>query len=76
MEITINKELFQWEKNRYVYIKLEDNEEFPSYLQFYNKKSLLFWNKYLSENDDIKKRMINFFGKTEYVATVSRRYFE
>ena len=54
-------------------IKIKNNEDIK---QFYNEKSLLFWNKYLSENDDIKKRMINFFGKTEYVATVSRRYFE
>ena len=49
MEIIINKELFQWEKNRYVYINLEEGEDLPSYLQFYNKKSKKALQRNISE---------------------------
>lgn len=37
--LKVNKELFQWEKNRHVYI--DQNKEGPilSCIQFYNKKS-------------------------------------
>lgn len=37
--LTIEKELFQWEKNRYVYIDREEGEEGVSCMQFYNKIS-------------------------------------
>lgn len=33
----IEKELFQWEKNRYVYLSKEENN--ITYIQFYNSKS-------------------------------------
>ena len=39
MILKINKELFQWEKNRKVEIICEDNESKPTSIQFYNKKS-------------------------------------
>ena len=39
MIISIEKELFQWDKNRSVNIKLEENDIAPTHLQFYNKKS-------------------------------------
>lgn len=35
----IDKELFQWEKNRYVYIEQKEEEPVLSCVQFYNKKS-------------------------------------
>lgn len=37
MEITIEKELFQWERNRKVYVRQQDGEPAISYVQFYNK---------------------------------------
>lgn len=40
MKIWIDKELFQWEKNRYVHIETMENEPAISYIQFYNKKSV------------------------------------
>lgn len=40
MKITINKELFQWEKNRFVEIvELGDTDIQPTSIQFYNSKS-------------------------------------
>lgn len=39
MEITIERELFQWEKNRNVYITQTQNEPLISFVQFYNKNS-------------------------------------
>ena len=39
MTISIEKELFQWDKNRVVNIFLEEGETAPTHLQFYNKKS-------------------------------------
>ena len=41
MNIVIDKELFQWEKERYVYLELADGEPVPDYIQFYNKNSSL-----------------------------------
>lgn len=38
MTLRIDRELFQWEKNRYVYIE-GDNKDSIDYLQFFNKKS-------------------------------------
>lgn len=39
MKIYINKELFQWEKNREVFLELSASDPKISYVQFYNKKS-------------------------------------
>lgn len=39
MIILIEKELFQWDKNRFVNVKLEEDDTVPTHLQFYNKKS-------------------------------------
>lgn len=39
MKIWINKELFQWEKDRWIYIETLENEPEISYVQFYNQKS-------------------------------------
>mgnify|MGYP003304495277 CR=1 FL=1 len=39
MILKINKELFQWEKNRYIFIELEENDPEIFYIQFYNKQS-------------------------------------
>ena len=39
MTISIEKELFQWDKNRVVNILLEEGDIAPTHLQFYNKKS-------------------------------------
>ena len=37
MKIEINKELFQWEKNRQVSVTLEENDPEISFVRFYNK---------------------------------------
>lgn len=39
MVLRIEKELFQWEKGRYVFLETEENEPSISCFQFYNKKS-------------------------------------
>lgn len=39
MVLKITKELFQWEKGRYVLVENEENEPQISVVQFYNKKS-------------------------------------
>lgn len=39
MKIYIDKELFQWERNRYVILKIEDGEAQPDFIQFYNAHS-------------------------------------
>ena len=39
MNLFVEKELFQWEKNRYVYLSLEENDPTITYMQFYNSKS-------------------------------------
>ena len=39
MKISIEKELFQWDKNRMINIELDRQEKVPTSLQFYNKKS-------------------------------------
>lgn len=38
MNLWIERELFQWEKNRYVYFS-NDSEQEVTYIQFYNNKS-------------------------------------
>ena len=39
MKIYIEKELFQWEKNRYVLLELEESEQaLPTFAQFYNSR--------------------------------------
>jgi hypothetical protein len=37
MKIEIDKELFQWEKNRQVSVTLEENDPEISFIRFYNK---------------------------------------
>jgi hypothetical protein len=39
MILKIDKELFQWEKNRFILLEKQDNEPKISCVQFYNKKS-------------------------------------
>ena len=39
MKLFTDKELFQWEKDRYVFLELSDSEVSPSCVQFYNRKS-------------------------------------
>lgn len=39
MKIKIDKELFQWEKDRYITLELEKDDIQPSFVQFYNAKS-------------------------------------
>lgn len=39
MKIFIDKELFQWEKNRKIYIELSEKDIPITYVQFYNSKS-------------------------------------
>lgn len=36
MKLWIEKELFQWERDRYVNISLDENDENITYVQFYN----------------------------------------
>lgn len=36
MKLWIEKELFQWEQNRYVNVSLDENDENITYVQFYN----------------------------------------
>ena len=36
MKLWIEKELFQWESERYVYISLEEDESEIDFIQFYN----------------------------------------
>lgn len=39
MKIYIDKELFQWEKNRYILLELEESEKtIPTFAQFYNSR--------------------------------------
>lgn len=44
MKITIDKELFQWEKGRYVFIELLQGET-ATFVQFYNSKTLESYNE-------------------------------
>lgn len=39
MKLWIEKELFQWEKQRYVHISLSDTDPEITFIQFYNDKS-------------------------------------
>lgn len=39
MTLYIEKELFQWEKNRYVFVNRTEDEPVISCIQFYNSKS-------------------------------------
>lgn len=39
MEIMVERELFQWEKNRKIYVEQSTNEPQITYIQFYNKNS-------------------------------------
>lgn len=38
MKIFVDKELFQWEKNRYILLEAEPAEEQPTFAQFYNSR--------------------------------------
>lgn len=39
MKIYVDKELFQWEKNRSIFLELNDSDPEISFIQFYNKNS-------------------------------------
>lgn len=39
MKLWINKELFQWEVDRYVYLSTEDSDAEITFIQFYNDES-------------------------------------
>lgn len=39
MKLWINKELFQWEVDRYVYLSVEDSDTEITFIQFYNDES-------------------------------------
>lgn len=39
MKLWIDKELFQWEVDRYVYLSTEDSDAKITFIQFYNGKS-------------------------------------
>lgn len=39
MNLYIDKELFQWEKNRFVYLEKSETDPLITYIQFYNKNS-------------------------------------
>ena len=41
MTIRIDKELFQWEKNRYVYVDSSEEEPVITYVQFYSGRDYL-----------------------------------
>ena len=41
MKLFIDKELFQWEKNRYVFLEVAESDPSPTCIQFYNKKTFL-----------------------------------
>lgn len=38
MQIKIDKELFQWEQNREVFVDFDEDESRAPYVQFYNSK--------------------------------------
>ena len=38
MKIFVDKELFQWEKNRYILLEVDPAEEQPTFAQFYNSR--------------------------------------
>lgn len=39
MNLRIEKELFQWEKNRFILVEISPNDPLVSHVQFYNKKT-------------------------------------
>lgn len=38
MKIFVEKELFQWEKNRYILLEVDTAEDLPTFAQFYNSR--------------------------------------
>ena len=87
MRIYVDKELFQWEKNRYIFIKTDSaSEELPTFAQFYNKKmsksldSPVIDNKIKIPNQlleyDIPVMVVVCTGSYEEAHAISRREFK
>lgn len=85
MKIWITKELFQWEKNREVYISTESSDPEISCLQFYNAKSDkaikvdIKNNKALFPNSLLKEKLpimvLVCTGEEDNRQVISRRQF-
>ena len=52
--IEVDRELFQWEKNRYVTVGPQELLDEVYCLQFYNKKSTVAQESFLSNNNKVK----------------------
>ena len=87
MKIFVDKELFQWEKNRYIFIKTDSaSEELPTFAQFYNKKmsksldSPVIDNKIKIPNQlleyDIPVMVVVCTGSYKEAHAISRREFK
>lgn len=87
MRIYVNKELFQWEKNRYVLIKTDSaSEELPTFAQFYNKKMLKSLDSPVIDNKikipnqlleyDIPVMVVVCTGSYEDAHAISRKEFK
>lgn len=87
MRIYVDKELFQWEKNRYILIKTDSaSEELPTFAQFYNKKMLksldnpVIGNKIKIPNQlleyDIPVMVVVCAGTYEDAHAISRKEFK
>lgn len=86
MTLRIDKELFQWEKGRFVFVDIKEGEEPVTHVQFYNNKSkygpeiplvdgkALIPNYLLKENLPIMAvACTGIFGETQ---VVGRREFK
>jgi hypothetical protein len=87
MRIYVNKELFQWEKNRYILIKTDSAlEELPTFAQFYNKKMLKSLDSPVIDNKikipnqlleyDIPVMVVVCAGPYEDAHAISRKEFK
>lgn len=87
MRIYVDKELFQWEKNRYIFIKTDSaSEELPTFAQFYNKKMSKSLDSPVIDNKikipyqlleyDIPVMVVVCTGSYEEAHAISRREFK
>lgn len=87
MRIYVDKELFQWEKNRYIFIKTDSaSEELPTFAQFYNKKMLKSLDSPVIDNKikipnqlleyDIPVMVVVCTGSYEDAHAISRKEFK
>lgn len=87
MRIYVDKELFQWEKNRYIFIKTDSaSEELPTFAQFYNKKMSKSLDSPVIDNKikipyqlleyDIPVMVVVCAGSYEDAYAISRREFK